>query len=124
MGRFVELPEYLLLRRSHDQSSGRNNTEFAADKAAARAWTREFFKGASGPITRPTWTLLWDHSRVILRSSLSPRRRVMLFGAVLRCVRWNWRRLLGELADSAVAPLQRLRSPDADSTSYRVKHSK
>lgn len=124
MGRFVELPDHLLLRRAHDQSSGQHNTEFAADRAAARAWTKEFFKGAIGPITRPTWNLLWDHTSIIFRSKLTPRQKVVLFGAVLRCLRRNWRRLLSEIRDSVGASLQRRRSRDPDSLSHGINGSK
>jgi glycosyltransferase involved in cell wall biosynthesis len=106
-GRFVELPEFLLLRRTHDQSSGTNNMEFAADKAAAKAWTIEFFKGTRGHIMRPTWTLLGDHALVVLRSDLSVASKAKLLGAVLRCMRWNWRRLYGELVASASSATDR-----------------
>jgi glycosyltransferase involved in cell wall biosynthesis len=99
-GRFVELPEFLLRRRTHRQSSGTNNPEFAADKSAARSWTVDFFKGPAGPITRPTWTLLGDHALIVLHSGLSLRKKVMLVGALLRCMRWNWRRLLRELTET------------------------
>jgi hypothetical protein len=115
MGRFVELPANLLLRRTHDQSSGRHNTEFAADRVAARAWTREFFKGPIGPIVRPTWNLLWDHTLIVFRSGLGLRQQALLLAAVLRCIVRNRARLAGELRDSVAVLLRHSESRDNES---------
>jgi glycosyltransferase involved in cell wall biosynthesis len=109
LGRFVELPDYLLLRRTHDWSSGKHNPEFAADKVAATAWTLEFFKGAPSEVARPTWYLLRDHALIVTRSDLSLRYKVALLGTILRSVCWNWRRLLRELAAGFRAPVENRR---------------
>jgi glycosyltransferase involved in cell wall biosynthesis len=106
LGRFVELPEHLLLRRTHPQSSGRNNPEFAADKAAAAAWTIEFFKAPPGQVARPTWYLLRDHLLIVVRSNLRVTQKLALLGSVLRSVRWNWRRLLREIGAGFSTPMR------------------
>lgn len=97
MGKFVELPEYLTWRRLHAASSGRNNPEFAPDRAQAIRWMAEFFKTSKAEVACPTWHLFRDHARVIWNGRLSLRQKLLSFVAVLRAMRWNWKRLVKEL---------------------------
>jgi len=97
LGKFVEIPEYLYLRRIHSATSGANNPEFAGDKARALEWMAEFFKGSRAEIARPTWNLFGDHVRIIARARLPSRHKLALFGAIAQVARWNWRRLINEL---------------------------
>jgi len=98
LGKFVEIPEYLYLRRLHPEASSRNNPEFATDKARAIDWMAAFFKGRKAEISRPTWFLVSDHLKIIGRSRLSFHHKLAAVVAVLRSMHWNWRRLLRELA--------------------------
>jgi glycosyltransferase involved in cell wall biosynthesis len=88
-GKFVEISEYLFLRRIHPGASSQNTVKVL--------WTTEFFSGARGLAFFPFWGLSIDHTITIIRSELSFRQKVSLIGLVLRNMWWQHKRLVQEL---------------------------
>jgi glycosyltransferase involved in cell wall biosynthesis len=97
LGKFIEIPEYMYLRRQHPESSGRNNPEFAKDRTQAITWMADFFKSSRAEVARPTWHLFVDHLKLVGRSQLPLSLKILLVTSLLRFVRWNWMRLMKEL---------------------------
>jgi hypothetical protein len=97
LGKFCEVPRYMYLRRQHPNSSGHNNPEFARNKTQAIDWMAEFFKASRGEVARPTWYLFMDHLKIIGRSRLPLRQKLLLVLDVVRSMKWNWKRLIREL---------------------------
>jgi glycosyltransferase involved in cell wall biosynthesis len=88
-GKFVEVPEYLFFRRVHPGASSQN--------IAKIPWTMEFHTGDSCVVYFPFWHLSFDHLVTIIKSKLSLRHKVSLFGSILRGMWWKHRSLLHEL---------------------------
>jgi glycosyltransferase involved in cell wall biosynthesis len=97
IGKIVEVPDHLLLRRRHAAASNTNNPHTSKYDAAGVAWMTEFFKGSSLQIRLPSWTLLADHSLSVWRSHLSPSDKLKLGGVVIRACGWQRHFLLTEL---------------------------
>jgi glycosyltransferase involved in cell wall biosynthesis len=88
-GKFVEIPEYLFLRRVHPGASSQNTAKLM--------WTMEFHSGDSGRLCLPFWDLSVDHIITIANSRLSPRQKISLLSFLLRGMWWHHERLLHEL---------------------------
>ena len=88
-GKFVEIPEYLFLRRVHPGASSQNTAKVM--------WTMDFHTGSNGVVCFPFWDLSIDHSITILRSNLSIHHKVRLLALLLRRMWWQHKRLLQEL---------------------------
>jgi len=97
IGRFHEIPEYMLLRRVHGASSGSNNPEFAKNRTESTDWMVEFFKASRFQILLPTWNLLADHIRIVAGSGLPLSHKIKLIGAVLKVGKWHRRYLINEV---------------------------
>lgn len=81
LGRFVEVPETLFLRRLHPDSSSQIGTDEVR-------WQR-FMTGRSQGVSWPEWHRLRDHLGAAMRADLPFSGRLGLLGAV---VHQTWRR--------------------------------
>jgi glycosyltransferase involved in cell wall biosynthesis len=88
-GKFVEISEYLFLRRIHPGASSQNLTNLT--------WTMEFQTGDRQRMCLPFWNLNVDHFLTIAKSELPLRYKLSLFGSLVRVMWWQHRRLLQEL---------------------------
>ena len=100
MGKFIEIPELLHLRRFHQDSSGSNNPFFLDEDHARFDWMLEFFRGSRLPILFPSWALLWDHLLTIWSSQLPLTKKLGLCGTLPRACSWYRRAYLGELSNA------------------------
>jgi hypothetical protein len=89
LGKFVELPHYLFLRRFHPGASSQH--------AGNLEWQVAFYTGTSYHLSMPTWQRTLDHFTTIIRSQLRPHAKLSLVGSLLRRMRWQQGRLLAEL---------------------------
>jgi hypothetical protein len=97
LGKFIEVPEYLLFRRLHPESSSRNNPNSSGYDRRSVAWMSRFYKGSSFGVYMPTWTLLRDHLQTLWRSSLPFGQKMRLMSAFGRVYYWNRGLFAGEL---------------------------
>jgi glycosyltransferase involved in cell wall biosynthesis len=97
MGKFIEIPEYLLLRRIHGGASSQNNPQAARYDGRSVRWMTEFFKGSLLTTCLPSWSLLWDHLRTVWSSQLPFAQKLGLTGVVGRACRWHRTFLIEEL---------------------------
>jgi glycosyltransferase involved in cell wall biosynthesis len=106
-GKFLEVPEYLLLRRMHRAASSQNHPYRTRADASSAAWTTEFFKGSALTTLLPSWSLLRDHLSSTWTSQLPLVQKLRLSTLIARTCRWNQRVLLEELRTLARALLRR-----------------
>jgi glycosyltransferase involved in cell wall biosynthesis len=97
IGKIVEVPDHLLMRRQHRNASNANNPAVFKYDATSVDWMKEFFKGASWQINLPSWMLLKDHSQTIWTSRLTIGEKLKLMGVIARACSWHRFFLLGEL---------------------------
>ena len=92
LGRFVEIPEALYVRRIHKGSTGGNvgNTR----------WLRTYWSGSRPVMRLPYWRLSRDHAGIVLRAPIPRRRKVRLLGQLLWTMAYRWRQLLRELVEA------------------------
>jgi hypothetical protein len=100
MGKFVEVPEYLLLRRFHQHASSRNNPHTTRYDRRSMQWMTEFFKASAVSIALPTWSLMGDHLRTVWSSRLFFAQKLRLSGVVARACRWHQSYLVEELRNA------------------------
>jgi len=89
LGKFVEIPEYLFVRRVHPGASSQNVTKIT--------WTIEYHTGSRSIVCFPFWYLSFDYLITILKSKLVLSQKASLFAAVLRGMWWHHNRLFEEL---------------------------
>jgi len=89
IGKFVEVPEPLFLRRVHPAASSQNTQDVTY---MVHLWT------ASGQKCFPVWSRSKDEFTTIVRSNLSPAEKLLLWGSLLRAMLGARRRLLAELS--------------------------
>ena len=89
LGKFFEVPDYLYFRRIHSNASSRH--------AHDQHWMEQFYSGNSSRISLPIWNRSIDHFTTILRSELTLPQKAGLVRDLLRSMRWQRPRLLGEL---------------------------
>ena len=89
LGKFVEIPEYLFMRRVHPGASSQNTTK--------TTWMIEFHSGKESTVCFPFWHLSVDHLITIIKSKLILGEKASLVAVVLRGMWWQHRRLLEEL---------------------------
>jgi hypothetical protein len=107
LGTFIEVPEYLMLRRIHRGASSQNHPYRARVGSNSTAWTVEFFKGSARMAFLPSWSLLWDHVVTAWSSKLSLLQKLRITGFVVRVCRWNQGVLFSELSYMARSLLHR-----------------
>jgi len=91
MGKFVEIPERLYVRRIHAGSSKGN-----ADDSA---WLRRYLSGSSKGVRAPYWHLCRDHAGIVARAPIPVARKMVLLALLARTMASRRARLLGELAE-------------------------
>ena len=91
MGKFVEIPERLYVRRIHAGSSKGN-----ADDSA---WLRRYLSGSSKGVRAPYWHLCRDHAGIVARAPIPVTRKMVLLALLARTMASRRSRLLGELAE-------------------------
>lgn len=97
IGKILEVPGHMLLRRRHVGASNRNNPHTTQYDAASVEWMAEFFKGPSWQIRLPSWTLLADHAASVWKADIVFGDKIRLSWEVLRACRWQRTFLWSEL---------------------------
>ena len=97
MGKFVEIPEYLLFRRRHAGASNTNNPATRGYDARSVRWMTEFFQGSPWRVCLPTWNLTLDQVVTIYRSRLGAKATLRLLVAELKGSWWRREVLMQEL---------------------------
>ena len=92
LGRFVELPEPLFVRRIHTGSSGGNTGN--------DAWQRRYRSGSRPGARRAFLRLTKDRARIVLGAPIPVGRRLSLLAVIGRETAYHWRRVLAEIVDS------------------------
>lgn len=92
LGKFVEVPERLFVRRIHKGSTGGNtgNTR----------WLRTYWSGSRRGMSAPYWRLSRDHAGIVMRAPIPLSRKAVLLTMLARTMRCRWSRLFGELVDA------------------------
>jgi glycosyltransferase involved in cell wall biosynthesis len=88
IGKFVEVPEPLFLRRVHPAASSQNTHDVSY---MVHLWT------GSGQKCLPVWSRSKDEFTTIVRSNLTLAEKLLLGGSLLRAMLGSRRRLLAEL---------------------------
>jgi glycosyltransferase involved in cell wall biosynthesis len=91
LGKFVEIPEQLYVRRIHKGSTGGN--------VGNTGWLRRYWSGSRPGMRAPYWRLCRDHVGIVLGAPIPAPRKAILLGRFGRDMASHWRRLLGELRD-------------------------
>ncbi len=91
LGKFVEVPERLYVRRIHKGSTGgnRGNTK----------WLRAHWSGSRRGMSAPYWRLSRDRAGIVMRAPIPLSRKAVLLTMHARTMRYGWRRLLRELVE-------------------------
>jgi glycosyltransferase involved in cell wall biosynthesis len=76
LGKFVEVPERLYVRRIHGGSSKGN--------AGNAPWIRRYFGGSRPGMRCGYWRLTGEHAKIVIRASIPLARKVALLGLVAR----------------------------------------
>lgn len=96
MGRFVEVPEVLFLRRLHPKAS----SQMVGDETKLG----ELMTGRREKVTLPEWLRVRDHVRTVIDAELSSRDKVALLGGIVTQIR----RRRGFLLHEAVRAMRAL----------------
>ncbi len=91
LGKFVEIPERLYVRRIHSESYAGN--------ARNAAWLRRYMSGSRAGMRLPTWHLRKDYAGIVMRAPIPLSRKAVLLAYVVRAMRRQWRGLFGELTE-------------------------
>jgi glycosyltransferase involved in cell wall biosynthesis len=91
LGKLLELPEALLVRRIHASSSKGN--------AEDSSWMRRYWGGTRSGPPAAYWRLQRDLAGIVLGAPIPPRRRVALLGRLARTMVTNRARLVRELGE-------------------------
>lgn len=97
MGKFIEVPQYLLRRRFHPNSSGMRNPFAKGYDAIEVTWMVSFFHGTELTAYLPSWTLLRDHLSTVRTSTLPVAQKLRLTSAFLKACYWYKKIYIGEL---------------------------
>lgn len=91
LGKFVEVPEPLFVRRVHTGSYAGN--------VRNAAWLRRYMSGSRAGMRFPSWRLRKDYAGIVMRAPIPLTRKAVLLAHVVRTMRYQWRRLLRELVE-------------------------
>jgi hypothetical protein len=91
LGKFVEIPERLFVRRIHKGASVAN--------VGNTGWMRTYMSGSRPGVRAPYWRLCRDHAGIVMRAQIPRRRKAVLLTWLARAMRLQWRRLFAELVD-------------------------
>jgi glycosyltransferase involved in cell wall biosynthesis len=93
LGRFVEIPEHLYMRRQHADASSFNTMNMQ--------WMEDFFKAKKLNMYLPTWRLYLDHFITVMRSGLPVNEKLSLVVAILRSMYWSKSLIVKEIGVAA-----------------------
>jgi glycosyltransferase involved in cell wall biosynthesis len=91
LGKFLEIPEPLYVRRIHHGST-KGNTGNAR-------WLRRYYGGARPGSRASYWRLCGDRAKVVVRAGIPPSRKVILLAQLVRSMVTTRARLYGELTE-------------------------
>jgi hypothetical protein len=91
LGKFVEIPERLYVRRIHEGSSKGN--------AQDAVWMRQYWSGSVTRGRAAYWHLCADLAGIILRAPMALSRRALLLTHLARTMALRRARLLNELRE-------------------------
>ena len=91
MGKFVEIPEHLYVRRIH-QGSSKGNSGNAK-------WLRGYYSGSRGQLRMPFWRLSMDRAEIVVRAPIPVSRKLWLLNLLARQLVHSRRRLYRELLE-------------------------
>jgi hypothetical protein len=91
LGKFVEIPERLYVRRIHKRST-KGNTGNAS-------WLRRYHSGSGPGLRLPFWRLSVDRAGIVTRAPIPASRKAVVLAHLARETLYQWRRLGGELAE-------------------------
>jgi glycosyltransferase involved in cell wall biosynthesis len=80
-GKFLEIPEPLLLRRLHPRASSQMKGD--------RGWMEWYWGGKRGMSSTPNWNRAAHHFSTIRRSELGVRRQISLLWFLFRTLNWQ-----------------------------------
>lgn len=92
LGKFVEVPETLYVRRIHTGSTGGNTGNVS--------WQRRYRSGSRPVVRRAFLRLMQDRAGIVLGAPIPVRRRASLLGQLGRDTAYQWRRVVGEIIES------------------------
>jgi len=92
-GKFVEIPEYLYMRREHENASSFNTANVE--------WMENFFKENSLNVFLPTVRLCVDHFITVMHSKLFVADKLCLALATLKVGYWSKNRVIKEIRIAA-----------------------
>ncbi len=92
LGKFVEIPERLFVRRIHKGASVGN--------IGNAGWMRTYLSGSRPGMRGPYWRLCRDHAGIVMRAPIPAARKAVLLTMHARTMRYGWRRLLRELVEA------------------------
>jgi glycosyltransferase involved in cell wall biosynthesis len=101
-GKFVEVPEYLFLRRLHPGASSHHVRNVS--------WLMAFYTGQPTRIALPTWQRAWDDFVAIHRSGLSVTAKLSLLRSLMHRSYWHRTDFCSELIYASKHCLRRLNS--------------
>jgi glycosyltransferase involved in cell wall biosynthesis len=111
IGKIVQIPECLFLRRIHPGASSQN--------AANMRLTTEFHKGDANRLCLPFANLSFDYIITIITSELGVRQKLLLIASVLRRLWWGHRRLLEEVKIAGMFYWNRLKRNVVNQSAHR-----
>ena len=91
LGKIVEIPERLYVRRIH-QDSSKGNAEDVV-------WMRRYWSGSPKGMHAAYWRLCGDLAGIVIRAPVPPRRKTVLLAQLARTMGLRRARLLNELRE-------------------------
>jgi glycosyltransferase involved in cell wall biosynthesis len=91
LGKFVEIPEVLYVRRIHEGSTKGN--------AGDASWLRRYASGSRPGMRCAYWRLCRDRAGIVIRAPIAVSRKAILLGHLMRTMLFQRRRLFGELLE-------------------------
>ena len=91
LGKFVEVPERLYVRRIHAGSTGGN--------IGRASWLRQYSSGSPSGLRAPYWRLCRDQAGIVAGAPIPPARKVALLARLARIMVSRRSRLFGELTE-------------------------
>lgn len=91
LGKFVEIPDRLYVRRIHPASSKGN--------AGDASWMRDYLSGSRRGVGAAYWRLSLDRAAIVAGASIPLARKLVILARLARLMRYHWRRLVGEIPE-------------------------
>lgn len=92
LGKFVEVPETLYVRRIHTGSTGGN--------VGNVSWQRRYRSGSRPGVRRAYLRLMKDRAGIVVGAPIPPGRKLSLLAQLGRETAYHWRRVVSEIVES------------------------